>query len=166
MATRQISIRGGFNPDSSGDVWWGPYSIGGAINWNPYVIYFVDGGSKVGGDGSFLVPDDYVGNAQFIIEWTANDTSGDVVWEMDYGSVGGNDTETNTGVINETGINVTDTAPSVTHERLQATISTTSTGFAAGDRVFYTLDLDGADAACTLGTTGIVTDIIFQYTDV
>lgn len=165
MATHQMSIMSGRgNVDGA---YWQPASILGVNDyWDHLVLIMNDDGSNiVYYHDAFLVPQDYVDNAKFIVVWTANVTSNNAKFDVNYRAVGGNDTESLDQATAQESVTVTDAAPSAVHERLTAEMTPTAGNFAAGDTVQYRLELDAADAACTIADDCIIHDIIFEYTD-
>ena len=167
MATRRKSIISGFAPDSSEDCYWEPWSIEATNdNFDPDVLIFNDDGSnKIGGAGVFNVPDDYVGAAKIIVVWTSTATSGNAVWDLDYLCTAGNDSENLDDAADQSD-SVTDAAPTAALRRLEAEFTGLTAGnFVADDTCFFNLDLDGANASCTIGDKCVVVDIIFEYSD-
>ena len=94
MATQRISILGANTvPDASGNVYFQPYNIVAANDvWRHLVVIFADSATRDLLYGQFEVPQNYVGNAKIYPIWTAQVTSGNVVWDFDYRTVGGDDT--------------------------------------------------------------------------
>lgn len=165
MATQQISILGpGTLPDDSGDVFLEPYSVkdsGAAIA--PMVLVFNDSGAKDGLRGSFVVPQDYVGSASLKTLWTANATSGAVVWDLSYLTrAAGEDMG---AAATDTTDTVTDTKSATAFDLEIAEISVTSADFTAGDVVTFELFRDGANASDTMAAAAIVFDVVFEYDD-
>jgi hypothetical protein len=166
MAVFRIPINGNIFPDSSGDVFIEPYTVKATNdNWAYPVIVFNDTADKIGLDGVFHVPQNYVGSANLVIVWTSTATSGDVEFDFDYRAVGGNDTESLDQATAQESVNSNDTAPSATDERMEISISLTDGNFAAGDTVQYKLYRDGADAGDTLAAAVTVHEVFFEYTD-
>lgn len=167
MATIRRSILGlATVPDSSGDVFLEPISVKlTASPWEYLIIVFNDSGTRIGLHFSFEVPQDYVGAAKFIPVWTSTATAGNVPWDVDYRAVGGNDIESLDQAGTQESVTITDAAPSVTEERLEAIITPTASNFAAGDSVQGTLFRDGADAADTMAAAAILQQLLFEYSD-
>ena len=91
MATHHVSILQHVNPDSSGQVWPEPYALRATNDvWKHRVwIFNDDDTSRVGLYGLFRVPDNYAGSsASIVLEWTAQVTTGNAVWDFDYRAVG------------------------------------------------------------------------------
>jgi hypothetical protein len=98
------------------------------------------------------------------VYWTSTLTTGDVVFDLDYRSIGGNDTESlDQGTFQES-LSVTDTAPSAANERMLATFTVTASNLAADDTLEFYFTRDGTDAADTLAGSAIVHEVIFKYT--
>src|SRR3990172_8672711 len=128
MATHEPSILG-FNsgPDASGSVFVEPYSIKATNDvWRDHHIIFNDTATRDLFYGQFTVPQNYVGTALLVIIWTAQVTSGNVVWDFDYRTVGGDDTTSLDQAGVEESVTVTDAAPGATDRRLRVTIALTA----------------------------------------
>lgn len=173
MATHQISTLGGNTvPDNSGNCWAEPFTILATNDVWGFLIYRFGSSNaaqpttRIGLRGQFTVPQNFVGNAAFIPIWTATVTSGNVVWDLDYRTVGGDDTTSLDQSGTEQSITVTDAAPSAALRRLTPTLSPTSANFAAGETVEFELFRDGVDANDTMAASAILVDFLFQYTDV
>lgn len=167
MATHRIPILGfGTNLDTSGDVFFEPYSIKATNDvWDRLVCIFNDTATRIGLHGGFTVPKNYVGTAKIIVVWTSTATSGDVEWDFDYRAVGGDDAESLDQAGTQETVNINDTAPSAAHERMEASLTLTSGNFAVDDEVEFTLFRDGTDAGDTMAAAAIVFSVLFEYTD-
>lgn len=167
MATHQISIiGGGANPDTSGNVYPQGYDILGTNDqWKLNVWIFEDTSTKIGFYGQFTVPQNYVGTAAIIPVWTATATSGNVVWEFDYRTVGGDDTTSLDQSGTEETPSVTDAAPTAANRRLTPSISPTSANFSAGETVEFYFNRLGSSGSDTMAASAILFDLIFQYAD-
>jgi len=168
LATHQLPIlrSGGAKPDTSGNVFEEPYSIKATNDvWDPLVVVFNDTATKDKWHGTFTVPQNYVGTAAIIPIWTSTATSGNVVWEFGYRTVGGDDTTSLDQSGTEEAPTVTDAAPTAAHRRLTPTISPTSANFAAGETVEFYIARDGT-AADTMAAAALLFELIFQYLDV
>lgn len=173
MATHVISILGGNTmPDNSGNCWFEPYSILATNDvWQFLIVRFglsnaAQPTTRIGLHGQFTVPQNYVGNAAFRPIWTSTITSGNVVWDLDYRTVNGDDAESFDQASNEQSITVTDVAPTAAHRRLTPTLTPTAANFSAGETVEFTLFRDGADGSDTMAGSSILIDLLFQYTDI
>ena len=130
------------------------------------LLAFNDSSTRDGASAGFQVPQNYVGTANLIIEWTAPvATSGDVEWDFEYRAVGGNDTESLDQTGNQESVNSNDTAPSAINGKMSFSISLTDGNFAAGDDVSFTLFRDGVDAGDTMSDDAILFDLLFEYAD-
>ena len=167
MATQRISILGANTvPDASGNVYFQPYNIVATNDvWRHLVVIFADSATRDLLYGQFEVPQNYVGNAKIYPIWTAQVTSGNVVWDFDYRTVGGDDTTSldQSGV--EEALTVTDAAPTATDRRMTPSMTATAANFAAGETVTFLLARDGASADTLAGAVTLF-DLIFEYTDV
>lgn len=167
MATHRIPILGANTvPDSSGDVFFEPYTIKATNdNWGYMVAIFNDTAARNGLRGAFAVPQNYVDTANVVIVWTATATSGDVEFDFDYRAVGGNDIESLDQATAQESVNANDTAPSAVNERMEISIALTDGNFAAGDTVQFELFRDGTDAGDTMSAAAIVHQVLFEYAD-
>lgn len=118
---------------------------------------------RLGLNGGFTIPKDYVGSATLVIVWTSTITTGDVVWDFEYRAVGGDDSESLDQAGTQESVSVTDTAPSAANERMEATIALTSANFAVDDEVEFYFARDGTDAADTMAGAAMLFSLIFQY---
>lgn len=168
MATHRVSVMQMVKPDSSGSVYFEPASILRTNDFfDEYVLILTDNGSsKVSAYMRADVPQNYVGNAVFVVVWTAAVTTNNVVFDVDYRAVGGNDTESLDQATAQESLTVTDAAPSAVNERCEAQLTATASNIAAGDTLQIKLSVDGADASCTIGQKVQVIDLLLQYTDV
>jgi hypothetical protein len=174
MATQQISILGANTiPDTGGLCYPYPYSQWASNDVWPVIVYafgaFANNAqpsTRIGLYGAFTVPQNYVTSAVVIPIWCATLTSGDVVWDLDYRTVGGDDTTSLDQSGTEESVSVTDTSGSAANERLTPSLNPTDANFAAGETVEFGLFRDGTDAADTMAGTAFLFDLIFQYSDV
>ncbi|MCP4231512.1 MAG: hypothetical protein GY771_15385 [bacterium] len=166
MATHRIPIHLGLVPDDSGEVYWVPFNVE-AINdvWKNMVLVFADSSTRNGAYAEFVVPENYSADAAFIVNWTANATSGSVEQDIDLRAVGGNDTESLDQSGTQESLNVADVAPSAVFERLQNTLTATDGNFQPGDTVLFGLFRDGTDAGDTMAANMLVFEVLFEYTD-
>lgn len=168
MATHRISILGASTvPDTGGDVFFEPYTIKATNDvWGYLVVVFNDTSARDGLQGSFDVPQNYIGSANIIVHWTSTATTGDVEWDFDYRAVGGNDTESLDQSGTQESVNQNDTAPSAVNERMTATLSLTDGNFAVGDTVQFELFRDGTDGGDGISAAVTVHAVLFEYADV
>jgi len=166
MATHRIPILGfGTTPDTSGDVFLEGYDTKATNDvWDRLVLVFNDTSTRIGCHGGFVVPKDYAGGAKFIVVWTSTATSGDVEYDVDYRSVGGDDAESLDQTSNQESLNQNDTAPSAAHERMECSLTATAGNFVADDEVEFTLFRDGTDGGDTIAAAVIVFSVLFEYT--
>lgn len=159
-------------PDATGDAFFEPYSIL-ATNDNFRHLILRCGASnsaaptvKAGVYGKFHVPENYNtgGTVTCEVYWTSTLTSGDVVFDLDYRAIGGDDTESLDQATYQESLTVTDTAPSAANERQVATMTFTASNLAAGDTVEFFFGRDGAAGGDTLAGSALVHEVIFKYT--
>lgn len=163
MATHTIPILGpGTLPDSSGEVYFAPYSLvdTGTV-LDPQVLVYAVGTAKIGCKGTFRVPENYVGTASLTIEWTANATTGNMVFDWsvlprtateDMGAAAARTTET-----------VTDAKTGTAFVLESASLTLTDGDYVAGDVVMFELFRDGASD--TLAVDAVVFGAYFEYSD-
>lgn len=170
MATHSIDIIGwATSPDTSGDVFFEPYSIKmGAGRWDEMqVCIFNDTAARDGLQGRFRVPENYVGTANLIIDWTPDTgTSGDVEWDFEYRAVaaGTSPQQSFAQTTQDEAVNAADTANAV-DVRESLSISLTDGNFATGDIVQWELFRDGTDAGDTMSGAAILFGLYFEYAD-
>jgi hypothetical protein len=167
MATHIINILGANTvPDTSGSVFVEPYDVKASNDvWDFLVFIFNDTATRIGLRGLFRVPQNYVGTAKIVVEWTATATSGDVEWDFDYRAIGGNDTESMDQAGTQESVNSNDTAPGAAHRRLSFELTLTSGNLAAGDLVEFELFRDGTDGGDTMAAAAILFGLFFSYAD-
>jgi len=142
-----------------------PYNIKATNDvWDRLVLIFADTSTRIGLAGGFTIPKNYVGAPKIIVVWTTTAVSGDVVWDMDYRAVGGDDTESLDQTGNQESVTVTDTAPSAAHERMEASMTLTAGNLATDDEFEFEFFRDGA-AADTIAASVIVFNLLFEYSD-
>lgn len=167
MATHQIWIpAAGLTPDTSGNVFSEPYSIKATNDIFPFnVLIFNDTSTRLGAYGTFHVPQNYVGTPKIYPVWSSTAITGNVVWDVDYRAVGGDDAESMDQATAQEALTVTDAAPSAAHERNTPSVSLTAANLAAGDTVEFGVFRDGADAADTMAAAAILFGVLVEYAD-
>lgn len=167
MATIRIPILNwAAVPDDSGDVFFESFAVKATNDvWKRLVAIFQDTSTRIGLHGGFVVPKDYVDSANIVPVWTSTATAGDVEWDFDYRSVGGNDTESldQSGI--QESVNANDTAPGAALRRLELSIALTDGNFAVDDEVEFTLFRDGTDGGDTMSASVILFSLLFEYAD-
>jgi len=129
----------------------------------PRLLYgFPDSGTKIGISGAFRVPDDYDGGAAIVVVWRTAETSGDVVFDVDYTAVA--EGESLDPSSHQESVSETDSAPGTAHLRADTTLALTASNFAPGDVVLFTVSRDGADAADDLAGVVLLEGVYFSYT--
>lgn len=167
MATHRMSILGVATlPDNSGNVYPEVYDVAATNDvWKGLLFRFKDTSTKIGLHGRFTVPNNYVGSGAFVIHWSATATTGDVVWDVDYRTVGGDDTTSLDQATAEEALTVTDTAPGAVNRRLTPSVNATAANFAAGETVEFIVSRDGAAGGDTMAADALLFDVLFQYAD-
>lgn len=158
--------------DTSGDSFFEPYTILSTNGSFGHAVLRMGASNaaqptvRSGVYGSFTVPQDFISGGTAIIEiiWTATLTSGNVVFDFDYRSIGGDDTTS----LDQSGytetLTVTDAAPTAANRRLKATITLNAANLAAGDTLEFFFGRDGADANDTMAGSALVHELRFKYT--
>lgn len=167
MATFTPSIlNGSIVPDTTGNVFIEQLDVKGTNDqWKLLVIIFNDTATKIGFYGQFTVPNNYVGTAAIIPIWSSTATSGNVVWQFDYRTVGGDDTTSLDQAGTEETPSVTDAAPTAAWRRLTPSISPTSANFAAGETVEFFFNRRGDSGSDTMAAAAALFDLLFSYAD-
>lgn len=167
MATHQISIMGwNLTPDATGNTFPTRLSAESTNQlFKHLVMAFLDTATNIGFDGTFTIPQNFVGSSAVIPIWTATSTTGNVVWEIGYRPIGGNDTESLDQSTYVRTASVTDAAPTAAFSRLTPTISPTDGDFAAGDTVQYFFSRNQVSGVDTMAGRAYLADLIFQYSD-
>lgn len=166
MATHVISILNQtVQPDGSGDAYFDLFSNHATTPiYDPLVLVFTAATTtKIEVAGSFRVPKNYVDTATFRIIWTANATSGDWEFDIEYRSIAIGEAG-NPGTDQQT-LNVNDTAPGTAFLLQEALLTPTETNFIADDLVQFHFGRDDSDAGDTLTADVLVFGLYFQYND-
>lgn len=169
MAVHRVPVLGFANPSggTAGAVFAEPYGIKATNDvWQRLVWIFNDTATRDGLHSGFVVPKNYVAGGTFILVWTATAITGNVVWDLEYRTVAGDDLVSLDQVGVEESLTVTDAAPGAAHRRLEASMAATAANFAADDEVGLVLFRDGANAADTMAAAVILFELLFQYSDV
>jgi len=168
MATFRLPILGhATSPDTSGNVFFEPFSIKATNDvWGSQLVcVFNDTATRIGSEGRFAVPKNYVGSPAVVVVWSTTAITGDVEWDFDYRAVGGDDSESLDQTGTQETVNVNDTAPSAIWERMEASLSLTAGNFAVDDTVLFELFRDGTDAGDTIAAAVVLFELFFQYAD-
>jgi hypothetical protein len=120
--------------------------------------------AKAGIYGAISIPHDYAGTAKVGIVWSSTLTSGDVAWDFNYDSPGGDDAETTDPSAATETVTGTDTAPSAANRRLEKLLTLTSANLAADDLFQWRLTRDGTAGGDTLAGSVYVHDVFLEYT--
>ena len=167
MATHQISVLdSAVQLDSSGAVYYDIYgNHKAAPQYDTRVLIFESGGSsKIKVGAGLIIPQNYVGSAKFVIKWTANATTGDAEFDIEYRAIAIG--ETTDPTTDQETLNVADTAPATALDLLQVELTPTASNFAAGDLVLLNFGRDLSDAGDTLAADVILFKVLFEYADV
>lgn len=168
MATHRIPILNQFTrPDDSGNVFWEPFHVKATNDvWRHGVwVYNNVGTARIILYGSFLVPKNYVGTPSIILPWSASILTGNVVWDIDYRAVGGDNAESLDQLGAQESLTVTDAAPTAAWNRLTASVNLTAANLAADDMVQFLIARDKSDAADTMAGAALLFGAWFQYND-
>lgn len=166
MATHTISILGlNTLPNTSGNVYFEPHAINfGSNDRYPLLVgVFKDTATRDTLGFGFRVPQNYVGNPAFLIEYATTATTGDFDSEIDYTSVA--DGESLDPSADQENIAALTTVPGTARLMDVITITATAANFAVGDKVVGVLARDGADGD-TVAASIYIFGLYFQYTDV
>ena len=172
MATHRASIlNGSVTPDSSGKVWFEPYSILATNDvWKHMVVRTDQDGNnnaqlttRVGFYGAFKVPKNYVGSPKIKITWNATVTAGDRVWDFEYRAVAAAESLDQAGT--QESVTVTTTTPGTAHNAIESSLTLTAANLAVDDVVEWFLAADGVDAADTIAAATLIHDVQFEWTD-
>lgn len=152
-------------PNGLGNVFFEPYSIKATNDvMGGMVLIFNDTATRIGIRGNFIVPQNYVGTAKVLVDWTSTAITGDVEWDVDYRALAVGES-LDQATVQET-VNINDTAPAAIHERQTAELTLTSANLVAGDQVLFELFRDGTDAGDTMAAAAIVFGVYLEYSDV
>ncbi len=172
MATFRLSLLSGAR-SLDDKVWDEPLSVLGTNNvWDTWFWRFDEDiatptalTTRVGITMRVAIPQEFVAAPTFIIVWTSTILTNDVVWDVDYRNVTGNDSESLDQSGEDETLSVTDTAPSAAWERMETSVAATVGNFAAGDTLQVSLFCDGTDGSDTLIGERMLEDFLLQYTD-
>lgn len=159
-------------PDATSDAFFEPYSILATNDLFRHLILRCGASNvaaptvKAGIYGKVRVPADYNtgGTVTCIVVWNSTVTSGDVVFDLDYRAVGGDNAESLDQASYQESLTVTDTASGTANNRMIATMTFTAGNLLAGDTLEFFFGRDGADAADTMAGSAMVHELIFSYT--
>lgn len=166
MATHVIPIMNwSIQPDNSGDAYFDIYSNHEVTPQYDMSVLILTAATttKIELSGSFRIPQNYVGTATFRCFWTADATSGDWEFDLEYRSIAIG--EAGNPTTDQETLNVNDTAPGTAFLVQEAVLTPTASNFAVDDIVFFKFGRDDSDAGDTLTADVIVFDLYFQYDD-
>ena len=170
--TKTINMMQHVTVDTTGDAFFEPYQILATNDLFGQLILRCGANNaaaptvKAGMYGVIHIPEDYNtgGTVTCEVYWTTTLTANDVVFDLDYRAIGGDDTESLDQASYQESLTVTDTAPSAANERQKATMTFTASNLAAGDTLEFFFGRDGAAGGDTLAGSAIVHEVIFKYT--
>lgn len=154
-------------PDTSGNVYFEPYPIKATNDfWKHGHFIFTDTATKDSLYSMFHVPMDYnsAGTTKIYAVWTSTATTGSVVWEIAYRSIGGNDTTSLDQTTAAETLSVTASAPSATDRRMIPSVTATAANFAAGDTVELKISRNGTSGSDTMAASAQLLQVLFEYT--
>lgn len=165
MATHRISLlTWAALPDTSSNVWFEPASVTQTNDrYTQLVARFKDSATKDSLGFRFQVPQNYVGNGKFYVNWTTTATSGNAIWTVDYSSAG--QTASLDPSADEENLTVTTAAPGSSQTGVQSSMTATAADLAAGDICQGKLSRNGAGSD-TIAADLVVYEAFFEYTDV
>lgn len=168
MATQRVPLFGfQMNPDQSGVCWIAKADLFTSNDvWkHDVLVLFDDTATKGGCYGAFTVPKDYVSAPKIILVWTASVTTGAAKFQIEYRTVGGDDTTSLDQAGVEETVSVTDNAPGAAFRRLEASMTLTQANFALDEMVTFFLTIRGDDAATTIASNCLIYDALFEYSN-
>lgn len=153
-------------PDTSGSCFLASYDVLATNDqWDHLVFTFNDSGSKIGFFGAFRVPNTFAASPTIVPIWTSTATSGSVVWQLDYRTVGGDDTTSLDQTGTEETASALDAAPTAANRRLTASIAPTAANFAAGETVEFFFNRRCDHASDTMAAAATLHGLYFNYSD-
>lgn len=150
MAEHRVSAAGWqFKPDSTGSVFFEPYSVKASNDrWDYMVGVFEEHDSNVSAQGKRDIPQNISSGGTFDIEWTASKAGGNVVWGVAYRVVGDSESFDQTG--DQSAFSSSEvSAPSSADNRITTSIGLTSSELTAGSALQWELSRQTADSALT-----------------
>lgn len=165
MATHRLSLgHWPLLPDNSGNVWFEPAAVTQTNDRYPqFVARFKDSATKDSLGFRFQVPQNYIGNAKFVIVWTSTATTGNVVWTVDYSSAG--PTASLDPSADEESLTVTTAAPGSSQNGVVSSMTATAADLASGDICQGKISRNGASGSDTMAADAVAYDAYFEYTD-
>jgi len=153
-------------PDASGNVFQEPYNVKATNDqWRHLNFVFNDTATRDLLYGLFTVPKNYVSTPKIIVVWTSTATSGNVVWNYDYRSVGGDDTTSFDQSGTEEALTVTDAAPTAANRRLETSMSITAANLSADETIEFLFGRDGTSGSDTMAAAAMLFNLLFEYGD-
>lgn len=152
-------------PDSGGAVRMVPLDLVAANGkFQQQIAEFTDTGTDISLHGVFYVPEGYTSGDTIEIDWTANATTGNVKWQIEVATAGGDDTESVDKATADATQTVIDAAPGAVNRRMTATVNMGAV-FAADDLVQIIVTRVGSDTANdTLAASATLLGVRLTYT--
>lgn len=169
MATQAVSLfNGSTTPDpASANVRIEPYSIKATNDIFPFnVAIFDDTGTADKVFGRIRIPKNYVSSPVAKLAWSSTVITGNVVWDLAYRVVSGDDTTSmDQATVQET-VTVTDAAPGAAHRLLEPSFGALTAGnFSAAAQLEWQLIRRGDSGSDTMAGAAIVFDLQLEYAD-
>jgi len=169
MTTYRRSILQNILPDNSGDVYYSPFIEHASGDfWKQSIGVFKQDASNVNYlYGSSEIPLEYnsAGTSKIISVWTAAATTGNVQWDFDYRSVAGNDSTSLDQTTAQEQLTVSDAAPSSAFNRLEASMTLTSSNLSGGSTLQWRLGRDGPSESSSMADEALLFDLLLEYED-
>ena len=153
------------SPDTSGNAIVEPYTISAVNDVFAHFTYVASSTTaKVGFSTAFHIEPDFNGTtASVVIYFSCPVTTGNIVWDVDYRAIGGDDTESLDQTTFQESVTATKACGSAVNERQTVYMALTASNFAADDTVEMSVSRDGADANDTGVAGAMIHDVVFQY---
>jgi len=155
-------------PDATGRAFFENYTTKATNDIFKHLVLTLNNpgaGESHGIYGTFDIPNACTASEVVRILWTSTAITGVANFAFDYRAIGGDDTESLDQATFQEQIDIEDTAPSATDERMNITGALTGTNLAAGDTVeffFYRQDETGVD---TLAAAVTIHGLFFECTE-
>lgn len=165
-ATGTVPVFNAFTaPDTGGNAWVEPYAISAINDIISHFVYVASSTSaKAGFYSTFHVPANFTGTtASVTIYFSCPVTTGNIVWDIAYRAIGGDDTESLDQATAQESVTATKACGSALNERQTVYMALTASNFSADDTVEIYVARDGADANDTGGAGAMIHDVVFQY---
>jgi hypothetical protein len=165
MATHRFSVLNtSLDIAGSGNVFFEPFSVKAtnAIH-DGLVLIYENSGTKDSVNGSFVVPENFVGSTELQILWGSTATTGSATWEVTYNAIASGES-TDPAAVTET-ISGTAATPATALLLQTTALLLTGSNFASGDLVQFTMSRDSGNVSDNLAVACIVYGVLFEYAD-